>query len=37
MTDILKVMLSGKVYGFSLGDSTWGEYKRLRSKSGFTD
>ena len=25
MTDILKVMLSGKVYGFSLGDSIWGE------------
>ena len=25
MTDTLKVMLSGKVYGFSLGDSTWGK------------
>jgi hypothetical protein len=25
LSDILKVMLSGKVYGFSLGDSTWGK------------
>ncbi|KAF7679792.1 hypothetical protein GT037_001443 [Alternaria burnsii] len=30
MTDILKVMLSGKVYGFSLGDSTWGTFSVSR-------
>ncbi|KAI4913188.1 hypothetical protein J4E85_010921 [Alternaria conjuncta] len=30
MSDILKVMLSGKLYGFSLGDSTWGTFSVSR-------